>query len=175
MLTLYQAEWCPYSSAVRELLSEHGIDFVARQVEPWPEDRAALKELSGDDGIPVLVDEQGTLHRGIREILAYLATLEEWPHAADHRQRYRDHQSARAADATGQLIEQTPRRHERQPSRRADKRAGHAGGRSASAPPAGLSRAPEDDRVVWTASTPVPSRRTAAAARAAYPARHVDY
>ena len=106
MLTLYQAEWCPYSSAVRELLSEHGIDFVARQVEPWPEDRAALKELSGDDGIPVLVDEQGTLHRGIREILAYLATLEEWPHAADHRQRYRDHQSARAADATGQLIEQ---------------------------------------------------------------------
>ena len=29
MLTLYQAEWCPFSSAVREVLTELGIDFVA--------------------------------------------------------------------------------------------------------------------------------------------------
>jgi glutaredoxin len=32
VLTLYQAEWCPYSSAVRQRLTELGIDFVAKQV-----------------------------------------------------------------------------------------------------------------------------------------------
>src|ERR671929_2161919 len=47
MLTLYQAEWCPFSSAVREVLTELGLDFVARQVEPWPEERSALKEVAG--------------------------------------------------------------------------------------------------------------------------------
>ena len=46
MLTLYQAEWCPFSSAVREVLTELGLDFVARQVEPWPEQRTALLERS---------------------------------------------------------------------------------------------------------------------------------
>jgi len=33
-LTLYQSEWCPFSSAVREVLTELGIDAVMRQVEP---------------------------------------------------------------------------------------------------------------------------------------------
>ena len=33
VLTLYQAEWCPFSSAVREVLTELGIDFLARQVD----------------------------------------------------------------------------------------------------------------------------------------------
>jgi len=29
-VTLYQAEWCPFSSAVRELLTELGIDALVR-------------------------------------------------------------------------------------------------------------------------------------------------
>ena len=44
-LTLYQAEWCPFSSAVREVLTELGIDAVIRQVEPWPEQREHLREV----------------------------------------------------------------------------------------------------------------------------------
>ena len=32
MLTLYQTEWCPFSSAVREVLTELGLSFVVRQV-----------------------------------------------------------------------------------------------------------------------------------------------
>ncbi|TML86014.1 MAG: hypothetical protein E6G09_04745 [Actinobacteria bacterium] len=32
MVTLYQTEWCPLSAAVREVLTEVGVDFVARQV-----------------------------------------------------------------------------------------------------------------------------------------------
>ena len=68
MLTLYQAEWCPFSSAVREVLTELGIDFVARQVEALPEDRSALREVLGTDQIPSLVAEDGSVHIGTRRI-----------------------------------------------------------------------------------------------------------
>jgi predicted GNAT family acetyltransferase len=54
VLTLYQTEWCPFSSAVREVLTELGIDFVARQVEPWPDERSELQGVSGTDQIHVV-------------------------------------------------------------------------------------------------------------------------
>jgi hypothetical protein len=105
VLTLYQAEWCPFSSAVREVLTELGIDFVARQVEPWPEERKALRERSGDDEIPCLETEDGRFIHGTRKIFGYLSELEPWEHAADHRRRFVDHRDAREADAPGQLLE----------------------------------------------------------------------
>jgi uncharacterized protein len=105
MLTLYQAEWCPFSSAVREALTELGIDFVARQVEPWPDERTALQAVAGTDQIPVLQSEDGQLFRGTREIFAHLRDREPWRFAADQRRRFADHRDARKSDATGQLIE----------------------------------------------------------------------
>jgi len=72
LVTLYQAEWCPFSSAVRELLTELGIDAVIRQVEPYPEQRDALRELAGTDQIPVLQAEDGRLFRGTHEIFVYV-------------------------------------------------------------------------------------------------------
>jgi predicted GNAT family acetyltransferase/glutaredoxin len=108
MITLYQAEWCPFSSAVREVLTELGIDFVARQVEPWPQDRARLREATGTDQIPVLVTEAGDVHRGTRAIFQHLATLESWEHAAAHRRRFADHLPARESDVPGQLLERFP-------------------------------------------------------------------
>ena len=66
MLTLYQAEWCPFSSAVREILTELGLDFVARQVEAWPEERAGLRAVSGSDEIPALETEDGQFFNGTR-------------------------------------------------------------------------------------------------------------
>ncbi len=77
-LTLYQAEWCPFSSAVREVLTELGIDFVARQVEPWPKDRNELRAAAGTDQIPVLQTEDGGLYRGTREIFAHLPRRGSW-------------------------------------------------------------------------------------------------
>ena len=74
-LVLYQAEWCPFSSAVREVLTELGLDFVARQVEPWPEQRSELRAVSGGDLIPVLVAEDGSVHRGTRDIFAFLGRV----------------------------------------------------------------------------------------------------
>jgi uncharacterized protein len=104
-LTLYQAEWCPFSSAVREVLTELGIDFVARQVEPWPEDRSELRKIAGTDQIPVLQVEDGRLFRGTREIFGHLREREPWQYAAAHRRRFAAHHDARVSDAAGQLIE----------------------------------------------------------------------
>jgi uncharacterized protein len=104
-LTLYQAEWCPFSSAVREVLTELGLDFVARQVEPWPEQREGLRALAGTDQTPVLQAEEGELYRGTRAIFAYLRERDAWEYAAAHRQRFGDHQDARETDVAGQLLE----------------------------------------------------------------------
>lgn len=105
MLTLYQAEWCPFSSAVREVLTELGIDFVARQVEPWPGEREGLRGRAGNDLIPVLETDDGQLYRGTRAIFAHLREREGWQYAAGHRRRFADHRDARESDAAGQLIE----------------------------------------------------------------------
>jgi uncharacterized protein len=105
VLTLYQTEWCPFSSAVREVLTELGVDFVARQVEPWPEERRALEDLTGTDQIPVLRAEDGRFYRGTRQIFRYLHELDPWQFAAEHRRRFIDHRDARESDAPGQLVE----------------------------------------------------------------------
>jgi len=104
-VTLYQAEWCPFSSAVREVLTELGVDVVLRQVEPWPEQRDRLREAAGTDEIPVLVAEDGQVFRGTRDIFAHLATRPPGRFAADHRGRYAEHGEARQGEATGRLLQ----------------------------------------------------------------------
>src|SRR5205807_10364084 len=98
VLTLYQAEWCPFSSAVREVLTELGLDFVARQVEPWPDQRTELRRVAGTDQIPVLQAEDGRLYRGTREIFGHLHERDPWRFAAAHRHRFADHRDARESD-----------------------------------------------------------------------------
>ncbi|HKA26129.1 MAG TPA: GNAT family N-acetyltransferase [Gaiellaceae bacterium] len=103
-LTLYQAEWCPFSSAVREVLTELGLDFVTRQVEPWPKDRAELKAIAGTDQIPVLQIEDGRLFRGTREIFGHLRERPPSNDAQAHRRRFGAHCAARESDVPGQLL-----------------------------------------------------------------------
>jgi predicted GNAT family acetyltransferase/glutaredoxin len=105
LVTLYQAEWCPFSSAVREVLTELGIDAVMRQVEPWPQQRERLRELAGTDQIPVMQTDDGRFLRGTREIFAHLRQRDPWRFAAAHRRRFADHREARESDATGKLLE----------------------------------------------------------------------
>jgi predicted GNAT family acetyltransferase/glutaredoxin len=105
LVTLYQAEWCPFSSAVREVLTELGIDVVIRQVEPWPEQRDRLRELAGTDHIPVLQAEDGRIFRGTREIFDHLRDRDPWRFAAAHRRRFEDHRDARESDVPSQLLE----------------------------------------------------------------------
>jgi glutathione S-transferase len=87
VITLYQAEWCPHSANVRERLTELGVDFVARQVEPYEEQRTEVDE------IPTLELEDGTRIAGERPILRHLQELEPWQWEAQHRERYREHRS----------------------------------------------------------------------------------
>ena len=105
MLTLFQAEWCPFSAAVRERLTELGVDFVARQVPPWPEQREELEKLAGTDEIPTLQTEDGEFFSGTRHILEYLATLPPGRYEDEHRGRYAEHADARQIDATGRILE----------------------------------------------------------------------
>jgi uncharacterized protein len=104
-LTLYQTEWCPFSSAVREVLTELGLDLVVRQVEPWPKDRTELKAIADTDQIPVLRIEDGRFFRGTREIFAHLREREPSRHAAGHRRRFAAHRDARESDVPAQLLE----------------------------------------------------------------------
>jgi glutathione S-transferase len=98
MLTLYQAEWCPYSSAVRERLTELGIDFIAKQVAPRQKDR------EGEHEIPLLENGDGERFEGTDEIFEYLAGLVpgEWEH--DHRAQYRAHRADRARETAAQVL-----------------------------------------------------------------------
>ncbi len=98
MLTLYQAEWCPYSSAVRERLTELGIDFVAKQVAPWQEDR------DGGHEIPLLVTEDGERFEGTDAVFGYLANLDGGRWEREHRERYAEHEEARQRGATTKLL-----------------------------------------------------------------------
>ena len=98
MLELYQAEWCPYSSAVRERLTELGVDFVAKQVAPRQEDR------EGEHEIPLLVTEDGERFEGTDAVFAYLATLEPGTAERQHRAQYRAHREDRAREKTARVL-----------------------------------------------------------------------
>jgi len=56
MLTLYQAEWCPYTHPVRQLMTELGLTCTTVNVPADREARTELLAISGQAGIPVLVD-----------------------------------------------------------------------------------------------------------------------
>ena len=98
MLTLYQAEWCPYSSAVRQRLTELGIDFVAKQVAPKPEQR------DGEHEIPMLTNDEGDCFEGTDAIFEYLAALTpgEWEHG--HRAQYRAQRADRSRETTARVL-----------------------------------------------------------------------
>jgi glutathione S-transferase len=103
MLTLYQAEWCPYSSAVRQRLTELGIDFVAKQVAPRQEDR------EGQHEIPLLTTGDGERFEGTEAVLEYLGALAAGEFEHEHRAQYRAHRADRARETTASVLaEQAP-------------------------------------------------------------------
>lgn len=75
MHELYQSEWCPFSHRVRQKLTELHLDFIARQVEPSPPQRDAMRAAVGSDVIPVLLLDDGTVLDGDADDI--VAELEE--------------------------------------------------------------------------------------------------
>lgn len=55
-IVLYNAEWCPYCARVREKLTDLLLDYKVVNVPESHSERGIVKEVSGQTGIPVLVD-----------------------------------------------------------------------------------------------------------------------
>jgi glutathione S-transferase len=92
VLTLYQAEWCPFSARVRMRLTELGLAYVTKQVEPRREERDELRAVTGGDSIPTLVAEDGTAIDDADAIVDWLnARYEDPPTARGHRAQARAH------------------------------------------------------------------------------------
>ncbi|MDQ2873123.1 MAG: glutaredoxin [Candidatus Eremiobacteraeota bacterium] len=60
-IVLYQAEWCPYCARVRAKLTDLLLDYKIVNVPRDHSERDVVKKISGQTGIPVLVDGDTTL------------------------------------------------------------------------------------------------------------------
>ncbi|GAA0663819.1 glutaredoxin [Natronoarchaeum mannanilyticum] len=56
-VTLYQLDGCPFCEKVADRLDEVGVDYETIWVDAMHSDRNEVKRVSGQRGVPVLVDE----------------------------------------------------------------------------------------------------------------------
>jgi len=93
MIELFQAEWCPYSSRVRQRFTELGLSFIARPVPAERADREEMRRKVGTDEIPALLLEDGTAVTGDADtLIAYLDGIHgERADAAVHRELAESH------------------------------------------------------------------------------------
>lgn len=72
-LTLYALDGCPWCEKVHDALSEHGIDYETEWVEGLHSERNEVRRVSGQRGVPVLVDdERGVTMAESANILEYV-------------------------------------------------------------------------------------------------------
>ena len=72
-LTLYALDGCPWCEKVHDALSEHGIDYETEWVEGLHSKRNEVRRVSGQRGVPVLVDdERGVTMAESANILEYV-------------------------------------------------------------------------------------------------------
>ncbi|WP_435119474.1 glutaredoxin family protein [Halolamina sp. C58] len=57
-LTLYELDGCPYCAKVIDKLDELGLEYDSVMVPSSHDKRDEVKEVSGQTGVPVLVDEE---------------------------------------------------------------------------------------------------------------------
>ncbi|MFD1685529.1 glutathione S-transferase N-terminal domain-containing protein [Halobellus litoreus] len=56
-LVLYELEGCPYCAKVTDKLRELGLEYESVMVPSAHGERTTVEEISGQTGVPVLVDE----------------------------------------------------------------------------------------------------------------------
>ncbi|MFB6300559.1 MAG: glutaredoxin family protein [Halobacteriales archaeon] len=72
-LTLYRLEGCPYCERVVDRLAELDLDFDSVWVEGMHSKRNAVKRVSGQRGVPVLIDDRrGVTMCESENIMTYL-------------------------------------------------------------------------------------------------------
>ena len=57
-VTLYQLDGCPFCEKVADRLDEVGVDYDSVWVDAMHSDRNEVKSVSGQRGVPVIVDEE---------------------------------------------------------------------------------------------------------------------
>ncbi|QPV64833.1 glutathione S-transferase N-terminal domain-containing protein [Halosimplex litoreum] len=75
-LELYELEGCPYCAKVTTKLDELGLDYESHMVPRSHSERTEVEEISGQTGVPVLVDPDNGVE-GMPEsddIVEYLET-----------------------------------------------------------------------------------------------------
>ncbi|SHH50787.1 glutathione S-transferase N-terminal domain-containing protein [Halobaculum gomorrense] len=75
-LILYELEGCPYCAKVTKKLSELGLEYESIMVPRSHDERTEVEEVSGQTGVPVLVDEAHGVE-GMPESDDIVAYLEE--------------------------------------------------------------------------------------------------
>ncbi len=60
-IVLYQAEWCPYCARVRDAMTDLLLDYKVVNVPRDHGQRETVKNISGQTGIPVMVDGETVL------------------------------------------------------------------------------------------------------------------
>ena len=74
-LTLYALDGCRFCEKVHDALEEHGIDYDTLWVDSLHSDRNEVKRVSGQRGVPVLVDdERGVTMAESANIVEYVET-----------------------------------------------------------------------------------------------------
>jgi glutaredoxin len=70
---LYQLDGCPYCERVADRLDELGVDYDTHWVGAMHSDRNEVKRVSGQRGVPLLVDdEHGVTMAESERILEYV-------------------------------------------------------------------------------------------------------
>ena len=72
-LTLYALDGCPYCETVHDALDSAGVDYETEWVEAMHSARDEVKRVSGQRGVPVLVDDdRGVTMAESEKILEYV-------------------------------------------------------------------------------------------------------
>ncbi|MCU4717516.1 glutathione S-transferase N-terminal domain-containing protein [Halapricum hydrolyticum] len=75
-LELYELPGCPYCAKVTKKLDELGLDYVSHEVPSSHSKRTEVEEISGQTGVPVLVDRDNGID-GMPESSDIVEYLEE--------------------------------------------------------------------------------------------------
>ena len=72
-LTLYSLDGCPFCETVHEALDAAGVDYETQWVEAMHSERNEVKRVSGQRGVPVLVDhDRGVTMAESEKIVEYI-------------------------------------------------------------------------------------------------------
>lgn len=75
-ITLYELSGCPFCSKVVNKLDELGLEYDTIEVPRSHSERTEVKEVSGQTGVPVIIDEENEVD-GMPESDDIVAFLEE--------------------------------------------------------------------------------------------------